>query len=212
MTDAAGKIRILIVDDHLIVRVGIKTIVNAEPDMEVVAEAADGPEALTAAEACRPDVVLMDLRLPTMSGPEVIGELTRRQPGAKVIVLTSYDADEDVYRAMQACARGYLLKGTFPEGILEAAIRRVHGGDRHIPREIAERLAQRLASPSLTPREIQVLELVARGLSNREIGSVLTTSAGTVKTHLKRIYAKLGVSDRTEAALAAVQRGLVSLR
>ena len=209
---AGAKIRVLIVDDHLIVRVGIRTIISAEPDMEVVGEAADGPEALAAVEVTRPDVVLMDLRLPTMSGPEAIAELSRRHPQLKVIVLTSYDADEDVYRAMQAGARGYLLKGTFPEGILEAAIRRVHGGDKHIPPEIAERLAQRIASPSLTPREIQVLELVARGLSNREIGSVLTTSAGTVKTHLKRIYAKVGVSDRTEAALAAVQRGLVMLR
>jgi two-component system, NarL family, response regulator len=129
-----------------------------------------------------------------------------------VIVLTSYDADEDIFLAVRAGARGYLLKGTFPDGILEQAIRSVHAGHRMIPSEIAERLADRVSEPSLTPREIAVLELVAKGLSNREIGAALSTSAGTVKTHLERIYAKLGVGDRTAAALAAIQRGLVSLR
>jgi len=206
------KIRVLIVDDHLVVRVGLRTIISAEPDMEIVAEAVDGPSALAAFDAHHPDITLLDLRIPQTSGAEIITEMRRRDPRARIIVLTSYDADEDIYRAIQAGARGYLLKGTFPEGILEAAIRTVHAGSRLIPPDVAARLAQRLATPSLTPREVSVLELVAKGLSNREIGSALSTSAGTVKTHLKRIYVKLGVGDRTEAALLAVQRGIVSLR
>jgi two-component system NarL family response regulator len=180
--------------------------------MEVVAEAADGPAALAAFAQHQPDVTLLDLRLPDMPGTEVITRIRAANPQAKIIVLTSYDADEDIFRAVKAGARGYLLKGTFPDGILEAAIRAVHAGQRLIPPEIASRLADRLTSPSLTPREIAVLELVAKGMSNREIGLALSTSAGTVKTHLEHIYAKLGVSDRTAAALAAVQRGLVSLR
>jgi two-component system, NarL family, response regulator len=206
------KIKILIVDDHRVVRVGLRTMISAEPDMEVVAEAADGPGALSAFDAHRPDVTLLDLRLPDMGGPAVITEMRKRDPQAKVIVLTSYDADEDIFLAVRAGARGYLLKGTFPDGILEQAIRSVHAGNRIIPSEVANRLVDRLTNPSLTPREIAVLELVAKGLSNREIGTALSTSAGTVKTHLKRIYAKLGVGDRTAAALTAVQRGLVSLR
>jgi DNA-binding NarL/FixJ family response regulator len=156
--------------------------------------------------------VLLDLRLPDMDGPAVITRLRQKDPQAKVIVLTSYDSDEDIFRAVEAGARGYLLKGAFPDGILEEAIRTVHAGSRLIPRDVADRLADRLGSPTLTPREIAVLELVARGLSNREIGAVLSTSAGTVKTHLERVYAKLGVGDRTAAALTAVRRGLVSLR
>jgi two-component system NarL family response regulator len=206
------KIRVLIVDDHKVVRVGLATMIGREPDMEVVGEAADGPAALAAYDALHPDVVLLDLRLPDMDGPAVITRLRQKDPQAKVIVLTSYDSDEDIFRAVEAGARGYLLKGAFPDGILEEAIRTVHAGSRLIPRDVADRLADRLGSPTLTPREIAVLELVARGLSNREIGAVLSTSAGTVKTHLERVYAKLGVGDRTAAALTAVRRGLVSLR
>jgi DNA-binding NarL/FixJ family response regulator len=208
----AGKIRVLVVDDHAVVRVGVRTIVNAEPDMEVVAEAADAPGTLAAYQSHRPDVVLLDLRLPDITGAALIERLRGLDAGARIIVLTSYDAGEDVYQAVRAGAQAYLLKGTFPDGILEAAIRRVHAGEQVIPADVAARLAQRVAEASLTPREIAVLELVAKGLNNKEIGGVLRTSAGTVKTHLKRIFVKLGVTDRTEAALAAVQRGLVSLR
>jgi len=207
-----SKIRVLVVDDHLVVRVGVRTIINAEPDMEVVGEADNGREAIALYQQHKPDVVLLDLRMPDMDGPETIAQLRHLDSEAKIIVLTSYDADEDIYRAIQQGARGYLLKGTFPEGVLEAAIRQVHAGSRHIPPQVADRLAKRLAGPSLTPREISVLELVAKGLSNREIGSALSTSPGTVKTHLKRIYAKMGVGDRTEAALLAIQRGFVILR
>jgi DNA-binding NarL/FixJ family response regulator len=206
------EIRLLIVDDHKVVRVGLRTMIEAEPDMKVVAEAADGASAVAAFARHRPDVTLLDLRLPDQPGAQVIAELRRLDPGAKVIVLTSFDGDEDIYRAIEAGARGYLLKGTFPDGILEEAIRTVHAGDRVIPREVASRLADRVVGPVLTAREVAVLELVARGLSNREIGLALSTTAGTVKTHLKRIYDKLGVGDRTAAALAAIQRGIVSLR
>jgi len=206
------KIRVLIVDDHRVVRVGLRAIIDAEPDMEVVAEAGDGPAALAAYAEHKPDITLLDLRLPGMSGPEVLTALRQQDPEATVIVLTSYDADEDVYRAVQAGARGYLLKGTLPDGVLEAAIRKVHGGQRLLAPEAAARLADRMTSPQLTPREVAVLELVARGKSNKEIGTMLSLAEGTVKTHLKRIYEKLGVSDRTEAALLAVQKGIVSLR
>lgn len=208
----ASKIRVLVVDDHMIVRVGLRTVINDEPDMEVVGEAGDGPGALAAYDSHKPDVTLLDLRMPDVNGAELIVQLRQRDPGAKILVLTSYDADEDIYRAVQAGARGYLLKGTLPDGILEAAIRAVHAGGRHLPASVADRLADRLSAPALTPREIAVLELVAKGLSNSEIGAALSVSAGTIKTHLKRIYPKLGVGDRTAAALTAVQRGIVTLR
>jgi two-component system NarL family response regulator len=212
MPEERAKIRVLIVDDHRVVRVGLRAIIDAEPDMEVVAEAGDGPAALAAYAEHKPDITLLDLRLPGMSGPEVLAALRQRDPEAVVIVLTSYDADEDVYRAVQAGARGYLLKGTLPDGVLEAAIRKVHAGQRLLAPEAAARLADRMTSPQLTPREVAVLELVAKGKSNKEIGVVLSLAEGTVKTHLKRIYEKLGVGDRTEAALVAVQRGIVSLK
>ena len=205
------KIRVLIVDDHKIVRVGLRTIISREPDMEVVGEAEDRASALAAHAAQHPDVTLLDLRLPDVHGSELITLIRERDPQAKIIVLTSYDASEDIFSAVRAGARGYLLKGTFPDGILEEAIRTVHAGRRLIPPEVADRLADRVTAPALTPREIAVLELVAKGLSNREIGAALSTSASTVKTHLERIYAKLGVGDRTAAALTAIQRGLVSL-
>jgi len=208
----AEKIRVMIVDDHKVVRVGLRTMIEREPDMEVVAEAEDRASTLAAHAAAHPDVILLDLRLPDVHGADLIALIRERDPQAKIIVLTSFDASEDIFRAVKAGARSYLLKGTFPDGILEQAIRSVHAGHRMIPSEIAERLADRVSEPSLTPREIAVLELVAKGLSNREIGAALSTSAGTVKTHLERIYAKLGVGDRTAAALAAIQRGLVTLR
>jgi two-component system NarL family response regulator len=205
-------IRLLIVDDHKVVRVGLRTMIEAEPDLTVVAEAGDGPGALAAYAAHHPDVTLLDLRLPDVGGAELITRLRALDPAARIIILTSYDGDEDIFRAIEAGARGYLLKGSFPDGLLEQAIRSVHAGQRLIPPEVAQRLAARVAGPALTPREIAVLELVAQGLSNREIGTALSTSAGTVKTHLKHIYDKLGVGDRTAAALLAVERGIVNRR
>jgi two-component system NarL family response regulator len=206
-----SRIRVLVVDDHPLMRIGLRARIDAEPGMEVVAEAGDGPAAIAAYAAHKPDITLLDLRLPGMDGPQIITVIRQSDPGAKIIILTTYDADEDVYRAVQAGARGYLLKGTFAEGIMEA-IRNVHAGRRLIAPEVAARLADRVSSPSLTSREVAVLELVAKGKSNKEIGVVLSLAEGTVKTHLKRIYDKLGVSDRTEAALVAVQRGIVTLR
>jgi two-component system NarL family response regulator len=203
------KIRILVVDDHKVVRIGLRTLIDAEPDMVVVAEAADGPSALAAHAEFHPDVTLLDLRIPGVTGADLVTQL--RVAGAKIIVLTSFDGDEDIFRAIEAGARGYLLKGSFPDGMLENAIRAIHRGERLIPPEVAARLAERVGAPALTPREVAVLELVARGLSNKEIGTALSTSDGTVKTHLKHIYEKLGVGDRTAAALLAVQKGIVTL-
>jgi two-component system NarL family response regulator len=205
------RIRVLVVDDHPLMRLGLRTRIDSEPDMKVVAEASDGVTAVTAHAQHRPDITLLDLRMPGMDGPEIITVIRREDPDAKVIVLTTYDADEDVYRAVQAGARGYLLKGTFAEGIMEA-IRNVYAGRRLIAPEVAARLADRVASPSLTSREVAVLELVAKGMSNKEIGAALFVSETTIKYHLKNIYAKLGANDRTEAALLATQRGILTLR
>jgi two-component system NarL family response regulator len=192
-------------------RVGLRTKIDAEPDMEVVAEAGDGVAAVEAFGAYKPDITLLDLRLPVMSGTEVITAIRARDPEARIVVLTSYDADEDVYRAVQAGAQGYLLKGTFAEGILEA-IRTVRAGRRLIAPEVAARLAARVSNPSLTAREVAVLELVATGMSNKEIAAALFVSEATIKFHLKNIYVKLGASDRTEAALIATQRGIIVFR
>jgi two-component system, NarL family, response regulator len=205
------RIRVLVVDDHPLMRIGLRARIEAEPDMEVVAEAGDGPAAIAAYSAHKPDIMLLDLRLPGMDGPQIITVIRRDDPTAKIIILTTYDADEDVYRAVQAGARGYLLKGTFAEGILEA-IRNVHAGRRLIAPEVAARLADRVSSPSLTSREVAVLELVAKGMSNKEIGAALFVSETTIKYHLKNIYSKLGASDRTEAALVATQRGILTIR
>ncbi len=207
---AAGKIRVLIADDHQVVRVGLRAIVDGEPDMEVVAEAADGPGTVAAFAAHRPDITLLDLRMPGLSGPQVITEIRKLDPDAHVIVVTTYDADEDAFRAVQAGARGYLLKDTFTEGMLEA-IRNVHAGRRLIDPQVAARLMDRMLEPSLTAREIAVLGLVARGMTNREIGTALSMGEETVKGHLKHVFAKLDVTDRTEAALIAVQRGLIEI-
>jgi two-component system NarL family response regulator len=206
----ANKIRILIVDDHPVVRVGLRTMIDAEPDLEVVAEAGDGAAAIAAFAAHQPDITLMDLRMPGPSGPETIAQIRAKTPQAAIIVITTYDADADVYRAVQAGARGYLLKGTFGEGMLEA-IRHVHAGGRLFAREVAARATHGPRTPSLTSREVGVLELVAKGLSNKEIGATLFVSEDTIKTHLKHVFTKLGVGDRTEAALLAIQRGIINL-
>jgi DNA-binding NarL/FixJ family response regulator len=207
---ATKKIRILIVDDHPVVRIGLRTMIDAEPDLEVVAEAGDGMAAIAAFAAHQPDITLMDLRMPGQSGPETIAQIRATTPQAAIIVITTYDADADVYRAVQAGARGYLLKGIFGEGMLEA-IRHVHAGGRLFAREIAARATDGPRPPALTSREVGVLELVAKGLSNKEIGATLFVSEDTIKTHLKHVFTKLGVGDRTEAALLAIQRGIINL-
>jgi two-component system NarL family response regulator len=204
------KISVLIADDHAVVRMGLRALLESQPDMEVAGEAAEGAAAVEAFTTLRPDIVLADLRMPGMGGREVIAAIQKVSPDAKVIVLTSFDGDEDIFRAVQAGARGYLLKACAPEELLEA-VRTVHAGGRLLAPAVAARLAERVNSPSLTAREVAVLELVAKGLSNKEIGSALFLAEDTVKNHLKHIYAKLDVSDRTEAVLQAVQRGIIVL-
>ncbi|MGI9071472.1 MAG: response regulator [Bryobacteraceae bacterium] len=207
MTD---RIRIMVVEDHHIVRQGLVALLNTVPDMTVVAEASDGKNALDLFRQHQPDVTLMDLRLPNMSGVEAVTEIRKQFASARIIVLTTFDGDEDIYRALQAGARGYLLKGMFGEELMDA-IRAVHAGKSRIPAVIAERLALRMGGSPLTTRELDVLKLIVAGKSNKEIGSELTISEATVKTHINSILSKLSVTDRTQAATTALQRGLVHL-
>jgi two-component system NarL family response regulator len=186
---------------------GLAANVEAEPDMTVVARAADGREAVSLARAHSPDVILMDLRMPTMNGVDATREITAAEPSTRIIVLTTYDGDEDIYRALKAGAKSYLLKDVFREELL-AAIRAVHSGRRHIPANVAGRLAERMGGEELTEREVEVLRLVASGKSNREIGDALLIAEGTVKAHVNNILNKLGANDRTHAAMLALQRGL----
>jgi two-component system NarL family response regulator len=202
------RIRVALVDDHPVVRLGLRKVIEAQPDMTVVAEAADGLEAVRVLLEIKPDVTLMDLRMPLAEAPVAIAQVLQQQPDARIIVLTTFDGDEDVHRAVQAGARGYLLKDTFTEAILEA-VRHVHAGGQLFGPQASARLAERVGERTLTRREQGVLELVARGLTNREIQTSLSMSEGTLKNHLKHIYDKLGVSNRTEAAHAALQRGYV---
>jgi two-component system NarL family response regulator len=203
-------IRLLVADDHAVVRLGLRKLIEAQPDMGVVAEASSGPEAVLAFERARPDVTLMDLRMPGGDGTEAIAALIARAPEARVLVLTTYDGDEEVFRAVAAGARGYLRKDIFPAGMLEA-IRLVHAGERLFDAGVQGKLDARDPADALTGREEEVLHLVARGLGNREIQLALSIAEGTLKNHLKHIFAKLRVSDRTSAALAAVQRGIIRL-
>ena len=204
------KIRIIVVDDQAVVRQGFVALINTVPDMEVIAEGVNGREAVELYRRHRPDVLLTDLRMPLMSGVEAIGVIKREWPEARVIVLTAFDGDEDIYRSLQAGAQGYLLKDMFFEE-LESAIRTVHAGGRRIPGVVAERLAERVGGSDLTGRELEVLRLIVAGRSNKEIGSDLKISEATVKSHVNSILSKLGVADRTQAATTALQRGLVHL-
>lgn len=203
-------IRILVVEDHQIVRQGLVALLNVVDGVEVVGEAADGLDAVQQFEARHPDVTLIDLRLPKMSGVEVIQRIRTDHSQARFIVLTTFDGDEDIYRALQAGARAYLLKGMTVE-VLISTIRSVHAGKSIIPAAIAQKLAERMATEQLTQREQDVLEQIVRGKSNKEIGAALDISEATVKTHINNLLGKLGVEDRTQAATAAIQRGLVQL-
>jgi two-component system NarL family response regulator len=202
---------VLVVDDHPVVREGLVALLGRQDDLVVAGETGDGEEAVEIFRRERPDVVLMDLRLPRMSGVEAITAIRHEFPEARILVLTTYDGEEDIYRALHAGARGYLLKAS-PRGELLAAIRAVAGGQRWIPPEVAERLAGRVAGAELTPRELAVLHEIVNGKSNKRIGAALGVTEGTVKTHVNNILSKLGVADRTEAAIAAIQRGLVRPR
>jgi two-component system NarL family response regulator len=203
-------IRLMIVDDHPIVREGLAAIINKQSDMAVAAEAADGQTAVELFREHRPDVSLMDLRLPAMSGVQAITAIRKEFPTARIIVLTTYDGDEDIYRALQAGAQGYLLKGMCREELLEA-IRAVHSGLRRIPSPVATKLADRMGGSDLTARELEVLKLIAKGNTNKEVASELSITEATVKGHVNNILSKLGVSDRTQAVTTALQRGIVYL-
>ncbi len=207
----SDKISIMVIDDQAVVRQGLVALINTVPDMEVIAEGINGQQAIDLYRQHRPAVTLIDLRMPVVGGVEAIAAIRREFPEARLIVLTTYDGDEDIYRSLQAGAKGYLLKDVFFEE-LETAIRTVHAGSRRIPAAIAERLAERMAGPDLTSREMAVLELIVRGQSNKEIAASLGISEATVKSHINSILSKLGVTDRTQAATTALQRGLVHLR
>ncbi len=203
-------IRVLTVDDHPVVRAGVRALIDGEDDLQVVAEARDGVEAVALYEAHHPDVVLMDVRMPNMDGVRAIRAIVAAHPEARIIALTSYEGDADIYRAINAGARGYLLKDTLNSTLVDA-IRRAAAGERIIPPEIAARLAEFIAHDELTPRELEVLELAAKGLRNREIARAIGRTEATVKVHLKHVMEKLGVDDRTEAVTLAARRGIIHI-
>ncbi len=209
----SGVLRLLVVDDHPVVRAGLVAMLGEEADLEVVGEAQDGAEALVRVAELRPDVVLMDLRMPGMDGATATAALREMDCAPAVLVLTTYDTDADIVRAVEAGATGYLLKDT-PRATLTAAIRAAARGETVLAPPVVARLAHRLrepAAPSLTAREVEVLGCVARGLSNSEVGSELHIGEATVKTHLLRVFEKLGVTDRTAAVTAAYRLGLLEL-
>jgi DNA-binding NarL/FixJ family response regulator len=206
----SSTIRVLIVDDHPVVRLGMRTMLESEGDISVVAMAATGKEAINEAEVSQPDVVLIDLRMPEMSGVEAIRQLRRNHPDIRILVLTNYEEDEYIRRAFQAGAMGYLLKNTPQKEIVEA-IHAVRQGKRYIPVHIAQRLLGTLGREELSERELEVLKLAAKGLSNKEIAQRLSISDKTARNHVAKCLAKLGADDRTEATMKAVMRGLINL-
>jgi DNA-binding NarL/FixJ family response regulator len=204
------RIRVMLVEDHAVVRQGLIALLSAVPDIEIVGSAVDGAEAVEIFSRCNPDITLMDLQLPKMGGVEAITAICTTHPAARFIVLTTFDGDEDIYRAMQAGAKAYLLKGMDLEELL-AAIRTVFAGKGRISFAIAEKLAERVSGQQLTPRELSTLERIVAGRSNKEIASDLNISEPTVKSHVNSLLGKLGAVDRTQAAIIAVQRGFVRL-
>jgi two-component system NarL family response regulator len=204
------RIRVLIADDHAVVREGLAAMIGRRPDMEVVAEAENGLRAVELARQHQPDVILMDLRMPQMGGVEALSAIRAERAAARVIVLTTFDGDEDIFRALQAGAQAYLLKDTPRDELLDA-IRAVHQGLKRIPPDVAAKLVERVTAPQLTPRELDVLRLVALGQSNKEIAAALTIAEGTVKIHVNNLLGKLGVTGRTQAITEALKRGLVRL-
>jgi len=201
---------VLVVDDHSLVRTGVAKIINHEPDLDVVAEAANGVEALAAFDTYRPDVTLLDLRMPLMEGVEVVRRIRERDPNAKVIVLTTYDTDDDISRALKAGAKAYVLKDISADDLI-ACIHDVLAGKTYLAPAAAAKLAEGLTRVQLTPRELSTLRLMADGKSNKEIANTLGISERTVKTHLGHLFEKLGVTSRTEAVKVATRRGLVRL-
>jgi DNA-binding NarL/FixJ family response regulator len=205
------RIRVLCVDDHRIVREGIGLIIARQPDMEVAGSAATGEEAIALFKRERPDVTLMDLQLATMSGLEAIQAIRREDADARIIVLTMYQGDEDIHRALSAGATTYLLKDTLSDDLIRF-VREVHAGRRPIRADVKARLDERATQPTLTPREVQVMELVSDGRRNKEIAVLLGISEETVQVHLKNIFAKLKVGERTAAVNVAIRRGIVHIK
>jgi two-component system NarL family response regulator len=206
----SASIRVLVVDDHPVVCRGLSAILKAEPDMEVAGQAANGRQAVELYRTLRPDVTLMDLRMPVMSGVEAIREIRNEFRNAAFVVLTTYQGDEDIHRALEAGALAYLLKGMSDHELIEA-IRAVHSGLRYIPKPIVDVLANRPARSELSSRERQILALIVRGMSNRQIGDELGIAEATVKWHVNLILSRLNVADRTQAAIAALNRGIVEM-
>jgi DNA-binding NarL/FixJ family response regulator len=204
------KIRIMVVDDHFVVRMGLAGSINIEADMVVEAEASNGQQAIASYRQHRPDIVLMDLNLPGMSGVEATSAICKEFPDASVIMLSTHDGEEDIYRSLQAGARTYLLKTAAREDLIQT-IRAVHAGERAISPAIGARLAERMTHAELTSREVEVLKLIAKGRSNKEIGSALGIAEVTVKLHVGHILTKLNVHDRTQATTTALQRGILHL-
>ncbi|BAY21149.1 two component transcriptional regulator, LuxR family protein [Calothrix sp. NIES-2100] len=202
-------IRVLIVDDHAVVQQGLIAIIDEESDMAVVGQAQNGIEAIALFRQEQPDITLMDLRMPEMGGVEAITTLCAEFNTARIIVLTTYDGDEDIYRGLRAGAKGFLLKDCKPSE-LRTAIRTVHSGQQYIPPHVGAKLVQRMNNPELTDRELEVLQLVAQGMSNLEISAALTITENTVKSNINRILSKLGAKDRTQATIIALKRGLTS--
>jgi two-component system, NarL family, response regulator len=203
------SIRIMVVDDHPIVRSGLVLMINYTPNMEIVAEANNGLEAIELFRQQLPDVTLMDLRMPEMSGADAIAAIHQEFVEAKIIVLTTYDGDEDIYKGLKAGAKGYIFKNAPVDEIIRA-IKIVYEGKKYIPPEVGEKLSERLNRPQLSNRELDVLKLVAKGLNNQQIASELYISESTVKYHINSVLSKLGVSDRTQATLVAIKRGIVT--
>ena len=205
-----AKTRVMIADDHPVVVLGLAAIINAQPDMTVVGEASNGRQALELFEKHLPDVTLIDLRMPELGGVEAIKQIRVKHPHAVFIVLTTYQGDEDIHKALKAGAQGYLLKGMAHDDLLDA-IRRVRAGVQYLPASVKETLANRTPGSDLSPRELQILELIVKGLSNKQIADKLGITEGTVKWHVNAILGRLNVSDRTQAAVAALNRGIVQL-
>jgi DNA-binding NarL/FixJ family response regulator len=210
MDESEEAIRVLIVDDHPIMRVGIAAIINAQPRMQVVGQAGTAGDAVRLFESLQPDLTLMDLRLPDRSGVEAIRKIRLISPKAKIIVLTTYEGDEDIHQALNAGARGYIIKGMQHDALVKA-LQRVHGGQRYLPQVVTEALSSRIPGSHLSQREQEVLQLMFAGKSNREIAEELSIKEATVKSHVSVILMRLDVNDRTQAVVEGLKRGLVHL-
>jgi two-component system NarL family response regulator len=205
-----NKIGVMVVEDHFVVRAGLTAIINSQPDLVMVAEAGNGQQAVELFEQHEPDVTLMDLRLPVLNGIKAIAAIIKKSPRAKIIVLSTYGGDEEIFKALQAGARAYFLKDVKGQDLINA-IRAVHAGQCPLPPEVASRLANRIPRSELSPRELEILGLIARGRSNREIANMLAISEGTVRVHASNVFAKLGCSDRAQAVSEAFRRGIIHI-